>query len=124
MESFDFHGVTVPVLPAVQYLGHLLAHKSLRLTVEQDVLQVVKANLKSYEDLPRKAWVMPELVSTILLPRWCYKWLLILNDTTMYANDKKTRRFVTSRSGMCPNRDMGKVVTRKNLGGMGLHQIY
>ena len=57
--------------------------------MEQDILQTVMANLNSYEDLPLVAWERAELVSTILLPRWCYKWLLVLNDTTMYALDKK-----------------------------------
>ena len=72
MESIDFHGVTHLVLPAVaQYLGHMLAHKSPRLSVEQDILQTVAANLKSYKNLPLTAWERAELVSTTLLPRWC-----------------------------------------------------
>ena len=53
MESFNFHKVTVPVLLAVaQYLGHVLAHKSLCLIVEQDIVQTIAVHVKSYEDLP------------------------------------------------------------------------
>ena len=87
-ESIDFHEVTVLLLPAVaQYSGHVLVHKSLRLSVEQDILQTATTDLKSYEDLPLTAWERTELVSTTLLPRWYYKWLLALNDTTMNAID-------------------------------------
>ena len=42
----------------------------------------------------------------------------------MDALDKQTRNFVTNMPGMCPKRDVGKVVTAKKLGGMGLHQVY
>ena len=124
-EPIEFHGVTVPVLPAVaQYLGHLLAHKSLRLSVEQEILEAVIADLKSYEDLPLTAWERAELVSTTLLPKLCYKWLMVLSHTTMYAIDKKSRHFITNTPGMCPKRDVTEVVTTKKLGGMGLHQVY
>ena len=69
-------------------------------------------------------WERSELVSTLLLPRWSYRWLLVLNDTTMYAIDKHTRSFVMWRPGICPKRDSGEVVTNKRPGGMGLHQVY
>ena len=91
--------------------------------MEQEILQAVTTDLKSYEDLSLMAWERAELVSTTLLPKWCYKWLLVLSDTTMYAIDKKTRHFVTNRPGMCPKRVVTKVVATKKLGGMGLHQV-
>ena len=46
-----------------------------------------------------------------LLSRWRYKWLLVLNDTTVYA-----RHFVSNTPRMCPKRDVGKVVTAKSWG--------
>ena len=109
-------------MPAiVHYLGHLVAHLSMRLYVEQDIYQAVTIDLGSYEDPPLTEWERSELVCTTLLPRWSYKWLLVLNDTTMYAINKKDQHFVTSRPCMCPKRDVGKVVTTKSMGGMGPH---
>ena len=69
-EPIEFHGVGVPVLPAVaHYQGHPVAHKSLCLSVEQETLQAVTAELKSYEDLPLTARERAQLVSTTLLPK-------------------------------------------------------
>ena len=60
-------------------------HPSMWLFTEQDVYQPVTANRKSYEDLSLTAWERSELVSSTLMPTWSFEWLLILNDTSMYA---------------------------------------
>ena len=123
--TVDFNGISIAVLPTTaHYPEHLVLHPSMRLSVDQDILQRVTAHLKSYEDLALTACERAELVSRLLLPQWCYKWPLVLNDSTMSAIDKKTRQFLTSRPGMCPKRNSGKVVTNKRPRGMGLHQVY
>ena len=49
----------------------------MRPSIEQDILQAVMADLRSYEDLRLTASERSELVSTTLVPlaHRCYRWL-------------------------------------------------
>ena len=111
--------------PALVYLGHHIAHRSYQKPACHSTLQTADGDLTSYHGLPLNPQETTSLVNVILLPAWQCRYMFVMDDHKLGKVDAAVQKcIVKDAKGMEEKRDSLKMVTRVQMGGMGLRQIY
>ena len=106
------------------YLGHPLAHPSAKQHSLDLLTQSFKQDTAMYDRLPLNCFERVTIVNKVLLPRWVYRALFLLDLTTCQTWDSYLRQFVTACPGIESVMSRNRLGTDVRLGGLGLRTLW
>ena len=89
-----------------------------------DILSRAQSDVARFGHLPLNSFERVQLLNSILIPQWVYHYLLVPDDRLFYRLDKVGKGFVLAAKGMDKVHNTSHVTAPKNVGGMGLHQVF
>jgi hypothetical protein len=124
-KHIPWDGVDIPVHSGgFTYLGHPLTHTKFLTNTLHFLNQTFLQDISLYDRLPLNVFERIKLVNTVLIPRWSYRALFLLDISSCSKWDKSLLTFVTNCPGIEPTMSTSRIITDLRLGGLGMRTLW